>query len=214
MTILASNQGRINIPDGPFLDSRGNINTAWRLWLLNPNVQSLQAATPLLPYSGGLGASTTPSTGQLPVATSTGVYVPSAFTSLPIFTSTTPGLAPASGGDTKTFLRADGIFAALPATPDPILWDDSGGGGEDGPPGPAGPAGAAGPAGRAGFGVDGEDGEPGPAGPAGPAGSSVGKYAIGRFSLANGQYLLMVNRMRLTSTERASLAGTSRLRIA
>ena len=151
-------------------------------------MQSLQAATPLLPYSGGLGASTTPSTGQLPVATSTGVYVPSAFTSLPIFTSTTPGLAPASGGDTKTFLRADGIFAALPATPDPILWDDSGGGGEDGPPGPAGPA--------------------------GPAGSSVGKYAIGMFSLANGQYLLMVNRMRLTSTERASLAGTSRLRIA
>jgi len=109
-TILASNQGRINIPDGPFLDSRGNISTAWRLWLLNPNVQSIQAATPILPYSGGLGATTTPTLGQLPVATSTGVYTPAASTSLPLFTSTTPGLAPLSGGGTLKYLRADATW--------------------------------------------------------------------------------------------------------
>jgi hypothetical protein len=112
--ILASNQGRINVPDGPFLDARGNVSPAWRIWLLNPNVQSLQAAAPLGPYSGGLGVSTTPAIGQLPVATSTGVYVPSAFTSLPLFSSTSPGLAPASGGGTTTFLRADVSFAVPP----------------------------------------------------------------------------------------------------
>lgn len=108
--ILASNQGRINIPTGPFLDARGNISPAWQLWLLNPNVQSLQAAAPLEPYSGGLGVSTTPAIGQLPVATSTGVYVPSSFTSLPLFTSTAPGLTPASGGGTFNYLRADGSW--------------------------------------------------------------------------------------------------------
>jgi hypothetical protein len=112
--ILASNRGRINVPNGPFLDARGEINPAWRIWLLNPNVQSLQAAAPLEPYSGGLGVSTAPSIGQLPVATSTGVYIPSAFTSLPLFTSTTPGLAPASGGGTTKFLRADSAFAVPP----------------------------------------------------------------------------------------------------
>jgi len=112
--ILASGQGRINIPTGPFLDPRGEISTAWRLWLLNPNVQSLQAASPLDPYSGGLGVSTTPSIGQLPVATSTGVYTPTAFTSLPLFSSTTPGLVPASGGSLATFLRADAAFAVPP----------------------------------------------------------------------------------------------------
>lgn len=110
--ILASNQGRINVPTGPFLDARGEISPAWRIWLLNPNVQSLQAAAPLEPYSGGLGVSTAPSIGQLPVATSTGVYIPSAFTSLPLFTSTTPGLAPASGGGTTNFLRADAVYAS------------------------------------------------------------------------------------------------------
>ena len=109
--ILASNRGRINVPSGPFLDERGNITPAWRIWLLNPNVQSLQAAAPLEPYSGGLGVSTAPVIGQLPVATSTGVYIPSAFTSLPLFTSTSPGLAPASGGGTVNFLRADGTYA-------------------------------------------------------------------------------------------------------
>ena len=112
--ILASNQGRINIPTGPFLDARGEISTAWRLWLLNPNVQTLQAAAPIEPYSGGLGVSTTPASGQLPVATSTGVYTPTAFSSLPLFSSTTPGLAPASGGNIATFLRADTAFAVPP----------------------------------------------------------------------------------------------------
>jgi hypothetical protein len=112
--ILASNRGRINVPTGPFLDARGEISPAWRIWLLNPNVQSLQAAAPLEPYSGGLGVSTAPAIGQLPVATSTGVYTPSAFTSLPLFTSTSPGLAPASGGNPATFLRGDGPFAVPP----------------------------------------------------------------------------------------------------
>jgi len=110
--IHASDKGRIQIPTGPFLDARGNINPAWQLWLLNPNVQTLDIAAPLDPYSGGLGVSTTPAIGQLPVATSTGVYTPSAFTSLPLFTSTTPGLAPASGGGTVNFLRADGTYAS------------------------------------------------------------------------------------------------------
>jgi hypothetical protein len=36
---------------------------------------------------------------------------------LPLFTSTTAGLVPASGGGTSTFLRADGTFAAPPAGP-------------------------------------------------------------------------------------------------
>jgi len=112
MAILTSNQGRVNIPTGPFLDARGNINPAWQIWLLNPNVQSLQAAAPLDPYSGGLGVSTTPAIGQMPVATSTGVYVPTPFSSMPVFTSTSAGLAPASGGGTVNFLRADGTYAS------------------------------------------------------------------------------------------------------
>ncbi len=110
--ILASGRGNINVPDGPFLDPRGNISPAWRIWLLNPNIQSLQSANPIGVYSGGLGVSTTPASGQLPVATSTGVYTPAAFSSLPVFSSTTPGLAPASGGGTTTFLRADATYAS------------------------------------------------------------------------------------------------------
>jgi hypothetical protein len=110
--IYAASDGRINIPTGPFLDARGNINPAWQLWLLNPNVQSLNTAAPVTPYNGGLGVSITPVLGQLPVATTSGVYVPSDFTSLPLFTSTSPGLAPASGGGTKKFLRADTTFAS------------------------------------------------------------------------------------------------------
>jgi hypothetical protein len=125
--ILASNRGRINVPSGPFLDERGNITPAWRIWLLNPNVQSLQAAAPLEPYSGGLGVSTTPAIGQLPVATSTGVYTPSAFTSLPLFTSTSPGLAPASGGGTVNFLRADGTYASpVAGSPTQVQYNSSG----------------------------------------------------------------------------------------
>jgi hypothetical protein len=47
----------VNIPSGPFLDERGNLSPAWRLWLLNPNVQSINVGTAIQIGSGGTGTS-------------------------------------------------------------------------------------------------------------------------------------------------------------
>lgn len=110
--IHAATLGRINIPDGPFLDARGNISPAWRIWLLNPNVQSIDTAAPVTAYNGGTGTQAVPTANQLPYGDGTGAYAPTAFTALPIFTSTTPGIAPASGGGAKNFLRADAVYAS------------------------------------------------------------------------------------------------------
>ncbi len=85
--VHASDQGRINIPDGPFLDARGNISPAWRIWLLNPNVQTLDVAAPLTAYNGGTGTSTEPSTGDVLVANSDGTYTPTSLAGLSAISS-------------------------------------------------------------------------------------------------------------------------------
>ncbi|CAB4120876.1 hypothetical protein UFOVP2_42 [uncultured Caudovirales phage] len=110
-----------------------------------------------------------------------------------IFSSTTAGLVPSSGGGTTNFLRADGTWAAPPGGGSPGAQGPQGPVGfgselEEGPegfpiPGPMGPqglaglAGAAGVPGAMGFGLDGEEGPegfpiPGPPGTAGATGAA------------------------------------------
>jgi hypothetical protein len=55
MTIHASGSN-IQIPSGPLVDKEGNVTPAWRLWLLNPNVQTLDVGTPITPINGGTGS--------------------------------------------------------------------------------------------------------------------------------------------------------------
>lgn len=90
--------------------------------------------------------------------------------------------------------------------------------GDPGPPGNTGPTGSTGSAGATGPqgipgppGMDGEDGVPGPPGPAGNG--SVGTYVQPSFTLVTGTYKAMVQHLVMTNTNRATLQGTSRLRI-
>jgi hypothetical protein len=53
-----------------------------------------------------------------------GGYVPDTGTNPKIFTGTTKGIVPASGGGTSNFLRADGTWAAAATTPDSAFFSD------------------------------------------------------------------------------------------
>lgn len=92
----------------------------------------------------------------------------------------------------------------------------SGDDGDDGYDGIPGLAGSAGPQGLPGFGSDGADGDEGPMGPPGLANITdpvQGAYAPGWVNVPTGWYAIMVKRLIMTGTQRATLAGTARLRI-
>lgn len=93
---------------------------------------------------------------------------------------------------------------------------DQGFPGVNGLPGTSGGTGGPGPAGPAVF-LEADAGDEGPLGPPGvvptisdPIG---GSYTPGSFTVATGRYASMVKRLQLTTTQRATLAGTARLRI-
>ena len=87
--------------------------------------------------------------------------------------------------------------------------------------GAAGSPGAQGPAGPALFLLedppDPEIAWPGPTGAAGPAGSAtdpfVGAYSPGSFTIATEKYAVLSRRLKLTTTQRLTVAGTGALRI-
>lgn len=104
------------------------------------------------------------------------------------------------------------------------MFGDPGDDGDQGPPGiqgVSGATGATGPQGLQGFmGIPGDSGEDGVdalimLAPTviSSGGSLVGSYAPSTFSLSSGQYQVMSNHLILTSTQRYTGVGNSRLRI-
>src|SRR5882724_3360645 len=101
------------------------------------------------------------------------------FRELPIFNSGAKGLVPASGGDSTTFLRADGVFAPGPK-------NNQGDTGATGAAGATGATGATGPQGDQGdpgdtgaTGADGAPGDTGATGATGPRGATGAGGATG-----------------------------------
>lgn len=170
------------------IDSSGFVSLEWQQWLLNPQFLSLSVDGQQVPSQGGAG----------------GQVVPVFFEEADEGEQGIPGVK-GDKGDT-------GLSGARPF---------DGADGEDGLTivGPQGVPGQAAP--LAMLFMEGEPGAdamviPGPAGASGSASITdplSQAYAPGSFTVADGKYAVMSRHLQLTSTQRATLAGTATLRI-